>query len=366
MCATAHPQDARLFAGTLGSRSSLAACLAALLILEGAVAAQCPIVERGSPTDGLTTISVLETEAPCDDGPLWAGWNCMRLQSDANSNGAVYVIDVRWNRVGTPVLGSFTWLLGNDSTGSIRELALFGQTVQDLLDVVDRVRTIELRFLGSGTFTPPRNGFANISAVYADVVEFLVSRGIAVGVLGHFGNSGGSMMCANALAYHDLDLVLDGAVFGGGPFWSDLEMVCTDPSSPVFADDFLREVVDDLNWRDVNGGTFCLDMASRSSPSYGCLSTLGVEADAAYPNTIVSVIVGSQDDPWVDASAANYLMGVVAARETFDRPLAPHLVLDAPEGADAVYRRIVQIVAAAPSLRLARSAPDPAPGVTVR
>lgn len=312
-----------------------------------AQAQPCPIVDRGSPVDGITSITVISGAAPCVGDPLFAGWQCMRVLSDANDNGVTYGLDIRWNHVGQTPRGSFTWMIGGASTGSMRETAEAAQQVQDALETVDQVRTIELRYLGElGSKTPPRNGFVNISAVYADVLEFLVAVSIAEGVIGHYGNSAGSMQGANALAYHELEQVLDGVVFGGGPFWSNLEQVCAIPSSPLFAPPFVRERVDQWNWLDLNGGSFCGDVASQSVPSYECRSTLGIEADAEYPNLIVSVIVGTLDEfnPWMDPSATDYWNNITVLSKTFDRPVAPHLVVSSPEGANTVHQRIVDIV----------------------
>ena len=312
-------------------------------VLAGFAHAQaCPLVDRGSPTDGVTTISVLSPAAPCTD-PLFAGWQCLVVRSSANDNGALYDIDVRWNRVGQSARATFTWLVGGASLAFMREESVFAQQVQDDLDANERIRTVDLKFLGAGTAAPPRNGFVNIAAVYADLLEYLVAQGIAEGVLGHHGNSGGSMMGANALAYHRLDEVLDGVVFGGGPFWSDLRAVCTEPASPMYGTLAVQQNVDGWNWGDL-GGTYCVDHVE-SDPSYECRSTLGPDADASYPGLIVSVLVGTADafNPWIDASASDYWQKIVAERKTFDRPNAPHLVVGSQVGADAVYQRIVEI-----------------------
>lgn len=305
----------------------------------------CPLVDRGSPVDGVTTITVISPETECTDNPLFLGWHCMVLRSEANDNGVAYQVDVRWNLPGPSPRGSFTWMKGGDSTGSIRATSIFAQQAQDDLAAMHAIRTIEVRFLGAGTMTPPRNGFVNISAVYADVLEFLVTQGIASGVVGHYGNSGGSMMGANALAYHEIEQLIDGIVLGGGPFWTDLAAVCTDPNSAIFEPDPEgRAKFDGWNWTELNGGTFCEDMAAQSAPPYPCRSTLGPLADADYPDVIVAVMVGTEDDPWIDASATDYWNLITAERKTFDRPVAPHPVFASEDGAATIARRIIEIV----------------------
>lgn len=39
----------------------------------------CPIVDRGSPVDGETTIVVIDPKELCTDNQLFTGWNCMTL-----------------------------------------------------------------------------------------------------------------------------------------------------------------------------------------------------------------------------------------------------------------------------------------------
>jgi hypothetical protein len=337
---------------TLGAFFSVASTVALSLLLPSAPWAYvepCPIVDRGSPTDGFTTITVVVPPVPCEDDPAFAGWLGMEVTSAANNNGVAYPIDIRWNRVDQPVSGSFTWMMGGPSTASAR-LTNLGGRVQDRLDTLDLVRSIEIRFLGHGTEIRPRNGFVNISAVYADVLEYLVTNGIATGVIGHFGSSAGSMMAANALAYHGIEELVDGVVFGGGPFWTDLERVCTEPADEIFGSDGMREIVDGWTWLDY-GGTYCADMAPESDPPHGCRSTLGTNADLDYPSVIVSTIVGTLDsnNPWMDASAWDYFETISAERKTFDRPVEPHYVLQVAAGAEVVYDRIREIVDANPT-----------------
>lgn len=215
--------------------------------------AACPIVDRGSPTDGQTTVALVFPPAPCPADTNWTGWRCAGLRSTANSNGVNYLIDVRWNRDGLPCNGTVTWL---QASGRVyhRENTTYAKAVQDELDVVDGIRTVEIALLGNAFQSSPRNGFPNISAVYADLLEMLVERGVAEGVLVYFGNSAGSVLGANALAYHDLDQVLDGAVFGGGPYWSDLSVTCLDPN---WTNASGRADVDLWNWLEWNGTTPC-------------------------------------------------------------------------------------------------------------
>jgi hypothetical protein len=314
-------------------------------------AAGCAIVDRGSPTDGVTTITVVQPPAPCNAGAMWSGWHCTVLRSGANNNGISYVVEARWNRVGQPVSGSFTWLTGNASNTFFRDGQNLSPWVQDQLDTVDQVRTIDLALHGNGTMTFPRNGYVNISAVYADVLEHLVAAGIATGVIGHFGSSGGSLMGAAALANHGLDRVLDGVVFGGGPFWIDLEEVCTDASSALFQSQAGRRMVDDWTWREVDGSTPCELRLLAPSVPYGCRSLLGTAANTYFPGTVVTVMVGVNDpsNPWIDASAYEFFTRITAQSKTFDRPNAPHNVLKTQAGADLVLQRIREIVAAGAS-----------------
>jgi hypothetical protein len=314
----------------------------------------CPRVRRGSPHDGATTITVLQPPASCAAGPLWSGWTCVLLQSDANDNGVSYQLDVRWNRVGQPVMASFTWLIGNTGTGFLREVTTYTQGVQDQLDL-EQVRTIEIRFLGGGVNTAPQNGYTHLSALYADVLEWLNAAGVAQGVVGHFGNSGGAMMGANAMSYHRAHEILDGVVFGGGPFWSDMEAVCLGQGTPLFGDLYQRGRADDLNWRERDGTSPCTNVAPSADPRYACASTLAPDAVAAYPRTIVALVVGAQDtnNPWMDAMVSDYFAKITARGKSIDRPAGTdHEVMNFQAGADVVLQRIREIVAAGPGRRL--------------
>lgn len=307
----------------------------------GAHAQQCSVVDRGAPTDGVTTVTVATPEARCSD-PDFRGWRCLTLRSTANDNGVTYDVEVAYNRAGpVSVRGSFTWLLGGGGTIFTRERTTFARMAQDRLSREDQIRTIDLRFKGDGYQTSPRNGFPNISAVYADLLEYLVTQGIAKGVVGHYGSSGGGLLVANALAYHRADDLLDGVVFSGGPFWTDLQSVCTDDSSPFFGDLAKRRDVDRWNWEP---DAFCEFQDPAPTPPYECRSLLGVLANQEYPNTDTSVIAGLSDDEWFRVSAQDWLARITAAVETFETVNSGHVVLETAEGANAVRQRIRDIV----------------------
>jgi hypothetical protein len=334
----------------------LAAGLAApASTLPDAALAQCPIVDRGSPTDRATTVTLVSTPAPCLNDPLWAGWQCAVLQSDANDNGISYQFEVRWNRHGAPVNGTVTWL---QAAGRVfhRENTTYAADVQDSLAVVDAVRSVELRGVGEAFLTPPRNGFPNVSAVYADLLEFLVARRVVEGVRCHYGNSAGTMIGANALAYHGVELLLDGVVFGGGPYWADLELTCLDST---YAGATERDDVDQWSWLEFNGTTPCTVFDPGPDPTYACRSTLGADADTDYTGLRVSVIIGKQDPflPWIDAEATDWFQKITAESKTFDRPVGVgHTVLNFAQGADLVLQRIRDVIAA-PAATSAAAAP---------
>lgn len=306
----------------------------------------CPIVDRGSPTDGMTTVTVTEDPHPCDEGAKWDGWNCMTLASDANNNGVTYRVEVRWNRVDQPLRGSFVWVKGGYSKKFFRDALPHATQVQDKLADEDEVRTIEVRFLGNGTGSYPKNGFPNISAVFADFIEFLVTQKFAVGVIGFFGSSSSSTLGANALAFHRLDEVLDGFVAAGGPYGGDLEAECTDPAAASFMNTSQRAVMDNWNWEDTTGENFCTEMAPFAGPSYDCFSALGSGADTEFEEVMVAVLMGQNDGnkPWIKASAMDWLAQTDSETQTFDEPLAPHQVMKTPDGAARIYHRISGIV----------------------
>lgn len=342
---------------------------------------ECPIVDRGFIQDGVTTITELVPPAPCNAGPEWTGWWCTTLQSDANArDGPSYPIDVRWNLPTQTVAASFTWMIGGASVGFFREVTGEAERVQDVL-ASENVRTIEISLQGEGVYAAPANGYPSISAVYADVLEWLVANGIAEGVIGHFGNSGGGLMAANALAFHRVEQLLDGVVFGSGPFWNDMEPVCADTTSKYFGDPLTRARADSLNWLDVNGTRPCSTGAAEADPTYACRSLLGPDADIDYPDLILSIVTGTQDPGfgWFDASASDYVRRVNVYSHTYQRVASGHQMMNFVAGADTVLARIRDIVAgttarkSAPEaaarevgpVELRLAAPNPARGGTV-
>jgi hypothetical protein len=306
-------------------------------------------VDRGSPTDRVTTVTLVSQPSPCPLDSVWAGWQCAVLQSDANDNGVSYQFEVRWNRHGQVSNGTVTWLQGG-ARSFHRENTTYAAGVQDALDTVDGVRSVEFRGTGEAFFTPPRNGFPNLSAVYADLLEFLRAKRIVEGVACHFGNSGGSMIGANALAYHDVDQLLDGVVFGGGPYWANLELTCLDPNYATATE---RDDVDQWNWLEFNGTTPCVTLDPAADPTYACRSTLGAEADTDYTGVRVAVLIGQLDPflPWIDAEATDWFQRIAAEGKTFDRPAnVGHTIMNFAPGSNLALQRIREIIAAPAAL----------------
>jgi hypothetical protein len=348
-------------------RTSFLAAVTALAVaasfVPGAETARaiCPIVNRGSPTDRVTTVTLVSAPAPCVGDPLWAGWQCAVLQSDANDNGISYQFEVRWNRHGLPVNGTVTWL---QAAGRVfhRENTTYAAGVQDTLATVDGVRSVELRGTGEAFLTAPRNGFPNVSAVYADLLEFLIAKRVVEGVRCHYGNSAGTMIGANALAYHGVDQLLDGVVFGGGPYWANLELTCLDSSYGTASE---RDDIDQWNWLEFNATTPCTAFDPSPDPTYACRSTLGPDADTDYTGLRVAVIIGKQDPflPWIDAEATDWFQRIEAESKTFDRPVGVgHTVFNFVGGATLALQRIREIIAA-PAATSAAHAPAAVEGL---
>jgi hypothetical protein len=307
---------------------------AALLTLS----ASCPVATRGP-----STIRVISGPAPCSDGPTWSGWHCVVLESTANNNGVAYQIEARWNRVGQSVVSSWTWLVGGDSGSFFREGQNLAIDAQDQLSAVDRVRSIDTKFVG-GRGSSPRNGDVNLSVVYAEALQWLVDNGIAVGTVGHFGSSAGSVTVAAALAHHGLEGILDGVVFGAGPTFIVLDDVC----APGGADLVLRQGVDDRTWVDLTGQRPCEQMRpDLADPSFDCMSILGSEADRDYPDTMVAVLLGDQDPDlgFIEPQARLYV-SMLSAKQTSVDVLTgtPHNVLKTTTGLAKVVERIRWIV----------------------
>jgi hypothetical protein len=297
----------------------------------------CPVAVRTA-----STIRVLSGPQPCSDGPNWAGWNCVLLESTANNNGAVYQLEVRWNLVGQTVRGSWTWLTGAASDTFFRDGQNLAIQAQDQLATQDQVRSIETRFVG-GRGASPRNGDVNLAVVYVDMYHWLVDNGVSQGVIGHFGSSAGAATGAAAVANHKLHELLDGIVYGAGPTFIVLDTVCT-PSTDVV----LRRGLDDRTWVDLTGQRPCEQMRpDLADPSFDCMSILGSEADLDYPNTIVAVLLGDQDPDlgFIEPQARLYVSMITAQQTSVDvLPATPHNVLKTTAGLAKALEKIRAIV----------------------
>lgn len=297
---------------------------------------RCPTAHPGA-----RTITVVSAPAAVNAGPVWSGWKSVVLQSTANDNGAVYQVEARWNLPNLTPQGSWTWLVGGGSGAFFRDSNTLASSVQDAL-VADQIRTIDLRFLGdSGTRTYPRNGWVNISAVYADVLRWLVANGVAEGVVGHVGSSGGSTLVAAALANQGCDQILDGVILGGGPWWIDLTELCRSGSSAP------KALIDEWTWMEVDGSTPC-QRGAGADPSFACMSILGPQSVRHYYKTDVAVLIGTNDPSgaFFTTEAHNWLSQITAETESFERPATGHNVLTVNAGASRVLALVRQMTAA--------------------
>ncbi|HMB71907.1 MAG TPA: hypothetical protein VKU85_21545 [bacterium] len=297
---------------------------------------RCPTAHPGP-----GTLTVVKAPAPCNDGPLWSGWRCVVLQSTANTNGVTYQVEARWNVVDRKPVGSWTWLVGGRSGAFFREGTTRANSVQDAL-VGDQIRSIDLKFLGtSGTQAFPRNGWVNISAVYADVLQWLVRNKVAEGVVGHVGSSGGATLIAAALANQGCHKYLDGVILGGGPWWIDLNQLCAQGSQAP------KSLIDDWTWREMDGSRPC-QQGRGADPSFDCMSILGSTSVKHYFKTKVAVLVGTQDPngTFIAGEAQNWLSRITAESKSFERPATGHNVLSGAAGSNRVLALVRQITAA--------------------
>jgi hypothetical protein len=82
-----------------------------------------------------------------------------------------------------------------------------------------------------------------------------------------------------------------------------------------------------------------------ADPSFACRSTLSPDAVLNFPGTIVGVVIGENEQPFIDGSGTKFFNTVTAKSKTLDRPAAtPHNVLKTQAGANVVTQRIRAIV----------------------
>ncbi len=308
-------------------------------------AQNCPdLFDSGSPLDGITTISVVTPEADCTD-PLFAGWRCMTLRSAANNNGLTYDVIIAWNLPNQPVRASFVWASGGGGDEWARRVDTFAAGVQDEL-AARGVRTIDTFFSSGdrGYLSQPANGTANVSAVIVEVLEYLISYGVADGrLIGACGSSTGSQLFADALAYHHLDELIRAAVFGGGPFWVDLEAACLDVGQDLYAGPGDRAKIDQYHYA-YSGITPCQSATTSPTPPYFCRSTLGPDAQVIYPNLRIANLIGTDESRWKMATSSEWRAAIRPQQLYFDAPAAPHVIFETEEGAADAQARLIQFV----------------------
>lgn len=318
------------------------------LLLLGALAGitladHCVIVDRGDPLDGTTTITIIEPPAPCAAEPEFDGWECMRVQTESNPEGLAHQVEIRWNRVGLISRGTFTWLSGGGGDEFLRLNTFFAGAVQDSLDANDEIRAVELRWTIPDGYDVQMNGSMNVASNLADIWEYLRTTGVMEGVLGHVGNSGGTQMAADSLAYHEAEQMLDVVVHSGGPTFPNLTLECTDPESPIYGNTVQRRQIDELCYGDV-GLPYCETNDPAPEPPYDCRSTLGSDADKSYEGMILCLVVGLDELDWLKATSSYYFENVWAGSLTYESPDSPHVVFESIDGAAAVEARIREAV----------------------
>jgi hypothetical protein len=314
-------------------RGAVPVAILSFTLLLPARAQVCDLVQGGDPTDGITTVTVLSPEAACGDLNLF-GFRCMTLRSTANSTGSNYDVQVAWNLPGQTVRGSFLWVSGDGGNIMLR-MNPAAKTVQNDLATTSNIRTIETKWLDvDGYHVFPSNGPTNISEVIMDLLEYLIARGTMAGVHGYVGVSGGTQLAADALAYHDGGVLLDGLVLAGGPTFVDLQTECTVPASPLYANSIQRDKVDLYNYTDL-GSQPCAANDPAPNPPYACRSTITSFARKSYPDEAVHLVIGTDENDWITSTSSYYFDNVSALARTYEQPAA---------GAEAAKARILSIV----------------------
>ncbi len=326
-------------------RAAILPVLAALSFSPQSFAQDCDIVERGSILDGVTTVADLVPETDCV-APSVQGWRCLTIVSTANSNGVQYEIELRWNLADQAAAGTFCWLAGGEGREFLRDISLNLRNVQDELALTDDVRSIEMRFLNlAGYAELPRNGFTNISAVTADVLEFLQTRGLLEGTRGFVAQSRATEMLGHAMAYHDAAALLDGVVMAAGPYFVDLRETCTNPASPIYGEFLQKTQADTWNWRSL-GDSPCFEGAADPTPDYDCRSLLGSLAQVDFPDLSCDIAIGTDDDAWNLVAADYYMAGLAVRSGGVVALVGGHSILNEPVGADWALERVRAILAA--------------------
>jgi hypothetical protein len=273
------------------------------------------------------------TEQPFACQPTLIGWPCIVVSVDAHPHQDAAILEIRWNLPDAWPRASVVWMMGGNITSFLRDHG--GESAARAQDELegDDIRTVEIRYLGDGLREPGVSGFPDAARGLVAVLEWLWFERITEGVVLYHGQSSGATLGAAALAHHRAERWLDGAVFGGGPFWTDLAVSCESPSL------LHRAIIDSFNWP---WRTSCVDQ-DLPDALYAEQSTLAPGTDTDYRIPVV-VLVGAHDaSSWIPGEARRYVDSIDAPSVLFERPDSRHLVVGTEDGAQAVRWHILNL-----------------------
>jgi len=268
----------------------------------------------------------------------YTDWRCEDIQITDNEGGH-FDIRLRWNRPGLASRASLVWLAGGDGRQSHGEFeqgvvgAADSRSLRTRLAEDAAIRSVEIQFLNHppgqpvladvpglwGYWSAPQAGYPRVARVYRMVLERLHQAPMNL-LSGDWttlvGSSNGATVVGFALAYENIDGLVDRAVFISGPFLADVGRECRDPGYPAYMGvndgragqipgDTIRGLVSAWNgWQDCrNPG---LDLWGRS------LLDPGAQRD--FPELDVAVLMGETDiyGAWILASNQLWFQAIEA------------------------------------------------------
>lgn len=168
----------------------------------------------------------------CTDISL-VGWKCLST-SLQSSEGFSYRIGLRWNRIKKISNGTVIFVKGGNGNGFFRDFNSEGKSIQDELNSLDGIRSIDVDFQdlkpagteGGGYWAHP-HGYRSAALAYMAVLDFLHEKGLKKGgFLNHVGGSNGTMIAAYALSHFNAEKYINRAIFHAGPFIPDFIKSC--------------------------------------------------------------------------------------------------------------------------------------------
>lgn len=267
-----------------------------------------------TPEQSLTPIS---TASPCSSAQF-SGWQCQNFRYGSTP----YTLVVRYNLPDATPSEHVVWVPGGNGTVPVRNVAGASTIQNDIAEL--NQRSYDVAFTNTnGIHDPTLVGMPDKSAVLAAAVKYIEGNHAGGQKVKLMTGSYSTLQASYALAYHDLESVVDEVVMGSGPMGFNYKYEVNDPTHPAYL-----SPTDNLDGTPISAiiqmtnGWAAMPPCdiTQACPEYDAVSIFTdgdvpfAEADVDYPGVEIHSILGGDDVDWFLASA-DYWTGLVDGAE---------------------------------------------------